>query len=230
MKTVTLALLVVLASAVFGFADVCQTTSYDKYLGPGFACGILDKNFFNFSYSTSGDPVGMPPKSITVSPLNTHSNPGFLFNAQWGTDQTNGGGMESVIGFTVTSSGAPITDLSLQMFNAFCFGTNTCTEQVTETYCLGDTFADSCLTGIKGHLLIDHEGAGYWPASYDSVSFAGVSEVDVVDDILVGFGGHLGGAGLSGVQNNFSETPEPSSIILFGTGILGLAGVLRRKL
>jgi hypothetical protein len=25
-------------------------------------------------------------------------------------------------------------------------------------------------------------------------------------------------------------TPEPSSILLFGSGILGLAGVLRRKL
>lgn len=229
MKTVTLALLVVLASAVFGFADVCQTTSYDKYLGPGFTCGILDKNFFNFSYSTSGDPVGMPPESITVSPLNTPSNPGFLFNAQWVADQTDGGFMESVIGFTVTSSGAPIGDLSLQMFGAFCFGTVTCTEQVTETYCLGDTFADSCLTGIKGHLLT-FAGLGGQGQLHDSVSFAGVREVDVVDDILVAFGGHLGGAGLSGVQNNFSEVPEPSSIILFGTGILGLAGVLRRKL
>jgi PEP-CTERM motif-containing protein len=26
------------------------------------------------------------------------------------------------------------------------------------------------------------------------------------------------------------STPEPSSIMLFGSGILGLAGVLRRKL
>ena len=228
MKTVTLALLVVLASAVFGFAGVCQPNSYDKYLGPGFACGILDKNFFNFSYSTSGFPVGMPPESITVSPLNTPSNPGLLFNAQWVANQDLSP-MESLIGFTVTSSGAPITDLSLQMFNPTCGGTVTCTEQVTETYCLGDTFADSCLTGIKGQLLTFAGPGGIGQLS-DSVSFAGVREVDVVDDISVGFGGHLGGAGLSGVQNNFSETPEPSSIILFGTGILGLAGVLRRKL
>ena len=50
MKTVTLALLVVFTSAVFGFAGVCPTTSYDQYLGSGFTCGILDKTFFNFSY------------------------------------------------------------------------------------------------------------------------------------------------------------------------------------
>jgi PEP-CTERM motif len=229
MKTVTLALLVVLASAVFGFAGVCQPNSYDKYLGPGFACGILDKNFFNFSYSTSGFPVGMPPESITVNPLNTPANPGLLFNGPWISNEPGGGDLESVIGFTVTSSGAPITDLSLQMFNPVCIGTLQCTEQDTETYCLGDTFADSCLTGIKGQLLTFAGPGGIGQLS-DSVSFAGVREVDVVDDILVGQGGHLSSASIDAVQNNFSETPEPSSIILFGTGILGLAGVLRRKL
>lgn len=224
MKTVTLALLVVLASAVFGFADVCQTTSYDKYLGPGFACGILDKNFFNFSYSTDGNPVGMPPESITVSPLDTPSNPGFLFNANWfvGPRQDQG----STIGFTVTSSGAPITALSLQIFG---YGfTGAAGVGVLETYCLGDTFADSCLLGTMGELSVIEDYKEQ--KDRDSVSFAGVSVVDVIDNI--GLEGAIsgGGAHLGGVQNNFSETPEPSSIILFGTGILGLAGVLRRKL
>ena len=39
-----------------------------------------------------------------------------------------------------------------------------------------------------------------------------------------------GFAGGSGCTTGPSETPEPNSILLFGSGILGLAGVLRRKL
>ena len=66
--------------------------------------------------------------------------------------------------------------------------------------------------------------------SYDEISFAGVSEVDVEKDILIDAGTN-GGATLSLVTNQFSEaTPEPASILLFGSGALALAGVLRRKL
>jgi hypothetical protein len=32
------------------------------------------------------------------------------------------------------------------------------------------------------------------------------------------------------INSSPTTTPEPSSILLFGSGILGLAGVLRRKL
>jgi PEP-CTERM motif len=39
----------------------------------------------------------------------------------------------------------------------------------------------------------------------------------------------LGGSTTSQTTTT-STTPEPSSIMLFGSGILGLAGVLRRKL
>jgi len=35
---------------------------------------------------------------------------------------------------------------------------------------------------------------------------------------------------ITGTYNEVETTPEPSSIMLFGSGILGLAGVLRRKL
>jgi hypothetical protein len=44
----------------------------------------------------------------------------------------------------------------------------------------------------------------------------------------------IGGCGAGGesftINGNGGTTPEPSSILLFGSGILGLAGVLRRKL
>ena len=61
--------------------------------------------------------------------------------------------------------------------------------------------------------------------------FAGVSEVDLEKDIEV-VAGSNGSASVSLVTNQFSEgqVPEPSSLVLFGTGIVGIAGLLRRKL
>ena len=211
----------VLASSVFGFAGVCQTNTYDQYLGS--VCGTLDQNYSNFSYSTSaGGESGLPPGSITVTPLNTQADPGFLFNAHWGANSNQW--LESVIGFTVNSSGAPITNLSLQMLGQGFTATGMAS--VTEKYCLGDTFANSCAAGTQGTLSAIYDQ--YTQKASDSVSFAGVSEVDVVESIDVG--AQYGGAWISGVQNNFGEAPEPGSLILFGTGILGLAGTLRRKL
>jgi hypothetical protein len=38
------------------------------------------------------------------------------------------------------------------------------------------------------------------------------------------------GSGATSTTSTTSSTPEPSSIMLFGSGVLGLAGLLRRKL
>jgi hypothetical protein len=67
--------------------------------------------------------------------------------------------------------------------------------------------------------------------AFNEITFAGVTEVGVEKDILVDAGTN-GNASLSLVFNNVSEgtTPEPGSILLFGSGALALAGVLRRKL
>jgi len=82
-KTIMLTLLVVLTSAVYAFGSACPTTGYNVYNTAGFSCGIDDKTFFNFSYSTAGT-TPMPSSSITVNPITTFHNPGFLFNAPWG--------------------------------------------------------------------------------------------------------------------------------------------------
>ncbi len=214
----------VLASALSAFgAASCTVTSYDNYLGPGFSCGIDDKTFQNFSYSTAGTNL-MPASSITVNPITTFHNPGFLFNAPWGVQagETQG----SLIGFTATvdPGGALINDLSLAMFGAAVVGSGQVS--VAETYCLGDTFADSCANGIQGSLLtILNSGQSKLT---DSVSFAGVSVVDVVKDIELVGGANGSAALVSGVQNQFSEVPEPGSLMLFGSGIACLAGVMRR--
>jgi len=224
MKTVALSLLVVLACGLSAFASDCIVTTYDQYLGPGFNCGIDDKTFSNFSYSTAGTNP-LPPTSITVNPINTPLNPGFLFNAPWGVQGSQT--QDSLIGFTATvnaNSNHLIDDLSLYMFGAAVVGNALVT--VSETYCAGDTFADLCAHGTEG-TLSTYLGGGL-SKLHDSVTFNPVRVVDVVKDIELLGGGNGSFAVLSGVSNQFSEVPEPGSLVLFGSGIVGLAGVLRR--
>jgi len=222
-KTVALALFVVLAGSMYAFAGACIVTSYDNYIGT--SCGIDDKTFYNFSYSTSGTNP-MPASSITVNPIDTPFNPGFLFNAPWGVQ--SGQTQDSLIGFTVkvNQGGNLINDLSLYMFGAGVIGTGQVS--VAETYCAGDTFANLCAHGTEGTLLtILNANTSILHAS---TTFAPVGIVDVVKDIEL-LGGTNGSAALvSGVQNQFSEVPEPSSLLLFGSGIAGLAGMVRRRM
>jgi len=222
MKKITLGLLVVLATGLYAFGADCIVASYDTYIGT--SCGIDDKTLSEFSYSTSGT-TQLPASSITVNPINTPFNPGLLFNAPWGAQagETQG----SMIGFTVTVNpgGNLIDDLSLYMFGAGVLGTGQVS--VAETYCAGDTFANGCANGITGSLLtILNSGTSILTAhaTFDDP----VSILDVRKDIEL-LGGSDGSAALvSGVQNQFSEVPEPGSLVLFGSGIVGLAGVLRR--
>ena len=88
-------------------------------------------------------------------------------------------------------------------------------------------------------------GNEYW-LSISNATDAGSSSTEAWDIPNGGRGGpatcnfrqsgtNFGSCGLGGESFTLSSvgggtTPEPSSILLFGSGILGLAGVLRRKL
>jgi len=222
MKKIGLGVLLVFACGLYAFGADCIVAGYDTYIGT--SCGIDDKTLSDFSYSTSGTNQ-LPASSITVNPINTPFNPGLLFNAPWGAgaNETEG----SLIGFTVSVNrgGNLIKDLSLFMFGAGVLGTGQVS--VAETYCAGDTFANGCANGVTGELLtILNSSTSILIAS---VTFDNpVSIVDVRKDVEL-LGGDNGSAALvSGVQNQFSEVPEPGSLVLFGSGIAGLAGVLRR--
>ena len=146
----------------------------------------------------------MPASSITVNPIKSPGDPGFLFNAPWGAvgNQTQ----NSLIGFTVTAGGNAIDDLSLTMLGGATVGNGLVT--VSETYCAGDTFANLCANGIEGTLSTYL--SGNLSQLTDSVSFGPVNVVDVVKSVTLLGGGNGSFAVLGGVENNFSEVvPEP---------------------
>jgi len=235
MQSKLVQLLVVLACVVLlggvVFADSCPATTLDNYLGAGYSCGINDKTFSSFQYSYSSNPpgFGIPAGGIAVTPITTPGNPGLQFSAGWFASTSSGVLEEdSLIQYqvNVNPGGNLITDLSLSIGGVGFTGTGAVF--VDETACLG-AILPSCTGGQIVTLSVYDSSAG--SKLFDEVSFAGVSEVSVAKDITIQAGTN-GDARLSLVTNQFSEgqVPEPSGIALFGTGVLGLAGLLRRKM
>ena len=97
------------------------------------------------------------------------------------------------------------------------------------------------VTGLSGSLTV---GGAYWLTLGNANNSSG-NQFDAWDvsagpascDFAVGgvFQGDCGfGLGVEGeaftINSSGSSTPEPGTLIMFGSGILGLAGVLRRKI
>lgn len=221
---------VVLLAGV-GFGSACPTGHMDLYDPPGYACTIGDKTFGNFIYTSDSNPPGfeIPAGGVSVTPITTPGNPGFTFSAGWFASTTSGIlQMDSLIQYsaTVNPGGTPITDLSLSIAGVDWTGTGAIS--VAETVCLG-AMLPSCSGGTIRTLSVFDSAGG--TQLFDSITFSGVTFVDVAKDIQIE-AGTSGMASVSLVTNQFSEqpTPEPGSIMLFGSGVLGLAAVLRRKL
>jgi hypothetical protein len=229
MYKISVVLCVLLGASAMTMASVaCPVSTYDNYLGTGFSCTIDDKTFSNFSYSpsASGGAALMPPSGVAVVPVTTLNNPGFLFTGGFGVISNQI--QDEFFGFTVqvNPGGNSIDDITLLQLGSAFAGTGSAS--IAETVCLGDTFANGCLNGTIAQLsTVDNSTL---VKLSDHITFAPVREIDVVKDLEL-FGGPNGSAFVSGIENQFSEVavPEPSGLIMLGTGIVALSGVLRRK-
>jgi hypothetical protein len=113
------------------------------------------------------------------------------------------------------------------------------TAQVGYTYLLTNGYGydvyDAHVAGLSGSLTA---GSTYW-LSLGNANNSAANQIDAWDinngpaicQFAVG-GVPQGGCGLGGeaFTINSSPTPEPGSMMMLGTGVLGLAGVLRRKI
>ena len=208
-------------------APCAPTASLQDYLNMGAGgCTIEDKIFSDFSYSSSaqGGATAIAASGITVTPITTPLDPGLQFQANWSA--SSGQVSDSSIGFTVTtlSGAALIEDASIVQLGGSVVGTGTA--NLGEGICVGfncqnTTFTLNTLNTTDAALikLGDHQ------------IFTPTGQVRATKDIGVA-GNGSGFASVSLMSDQFSEipqVPEPGTITLFGTGLLGCAAILRRR-
>lgn len=211
----------------FGFSTSIPTctmgtlSTYMSLASTGCSVGTLAFSDFTFAGSAQGTGSIVPVASgIGVTPRTTGTNNfGFLFNAA--LTPNTGQSQDVAINFLVSSMAgtANITDSAFSaVANAGASGM--ASESVTE--CLGGMLP-ACSGGSTASLNVN-------PAHLTaSNTFAGTTMVGVGTDISANQGGTISGELAQFSTGATGVTPEPASLLLFGTGALGLALLIRRK-
>lgn len=190
---------------------------------------VGDKLFFNWTLINlvSTDPSLDPDFDlIEVTGLNDQPlNPGLHFDVNGQLVATDLNFVDLTFGFSVaTLSGKPlIKDNSLEitehLFDPFNFGgLITIVENIFDP--AGATLGEKWV--YADYLFGEFQ-------LFDSADFNTQSLIHVEKNIFVGGDFDFDYVSLDSFEQRFSQVPEPTTMLLFGTGIVGVVGAARRK-
>ncbi|HTS63525.1 MAG TPA: hypothetical protein VMH28_15985 [Candidatus Acidoferrales bacterium] len=226
-------------AAVAGLASanpLCLSNSISfyqtNYTSLDSACQVGDKLFWAFTYTPSSNNA-TPPSADQVMVSGDGSNPGepgLIFTSPstggWTVNGTATPGnpiyVDSSIGFSVAVIGnlPLIVGASLDFSGYFSIAGQGVAD-IGETI----TYGSGSLA-----LEVDSNSGPFTSAG----SLPGVSSLSVGKDLIAiipapGSGTFSGTATITEFREGFSEIPEPAAMVLTGSGLIGLALLLRRR-
>ena len=237
------AVVLVLCSTAFAALTPCPTDTLANYVADfttaANGCYVLDKEFYGFTdVLQAGGTASTGGVGILVSPLPVPLNPGLEYSLA-GFSVGSNQSLDLKLGFDVAVIGGShvIEDASLGIAGAQNSGTGSVT--IGENVCAGGTFSNpGAGTGCPGgdqNLSLNVQNPGPPQVFYD-MKFTSPTPacpgglcnlVGVFKDVSV-TGGSAGSASLSSFTQQFSEVPEPASVMLLGGALLTIAGSIRR--
>jgi hypothetical protein len=224
MKKALFVMVMMLGMSALGHASTCAPGSLTSYIsGANAGCTIDGATYSGFIYTLT-PASATHPTSDDVSITPTGVGLTFQFTNAFWSEQANQA-VDSNIQYTVTASSPIFSDVHLALTSASCQGGGSVS--LTENAFVGAGTGGASL----GSLVASCTGAGVISNPGDLV-FAPKTQITVTKDLSVN-GGTTGSnitASVSAFTNNISTVPEPSSLLMLGSGLFGLAGIIRRKL